>query len=97
MAIETLPVSDLQDVLAGSKSRGTYDAQLKEFVESGEAGGRVDLEEGIFKGKKPQTVKAGFETAKERALKLVDANPDLKHVEIRNKQSQVYLIRTDLI
>lgn len=97
MAIVAIDLTEAQDVLSSGRARGVYDGQLKEFVGSGEVAGRVDLEEGIFKGKKPQTIKSGFETAKEKWLKLADAPPEVKNVEIRNTNGNVYLVRTDLM
>jgi hypothetical protein len=97
MALIEITVEQGTDVLTSSRARGTYDSQIREFVEANMAAAQVDLEDGIFKGKKPQTVKTGFESAKERWLKLADAPAELKTVEVRSKASQVYLVRTDLL
>jgi hypothetical protein len=97
MAFVTITKEEGQDVLTSSRARGLYDSAIREFVESGEAAGRIDLEDGIFKAKKPQTVKTGFESAKERWAKLANAPEELAVTEIRSKGGQVYLVRTDLL
>lgn len=97
MSIEVQDIDFLEDVLSSGRARGLYDGQFKEFGEAEVAGGKVDLTEGVFKGRKPATVKTGFESAKQRLLKLADHPAWVKEVEIRATNGQVYLIRKDLL
>lgn len=97
MAFETIEVENLSEILAGGKARGAYDAQLKEFLDAAVPGARVDTANGVFKGKKPQTVKSGFENAKERLLKLADKPEGTDKVIVRISDGAVYLIREDLL
>lgn len=94
MALIEITKEQGSEVLSSSRARGSYDGQIREFVESGFAAAQVDLADGIFKDKKAQTVKTGFESAVERWLKMADAPAELKTVEIRSKGGEVYLIQT---
>lgn len=61
-----LSADQIQDLLAGARSRGEYDTYLKEFLESGDAGRLVDRESGTLAGKRAEQVKVGIENAKKR-------------------------------
>ena len=74
-------------LLSGAKVRGQYDDELKAFIARGNRGEQVDLEAGSLAGKKPQSVKMGFENAKK---KLDD---ELKvTIQIVLHEEQVFLI-----
>lgn len=92
MAVEALNATDIAALLASSRQRGQYDDELKKFVESGEAGVKVNLENGTFANKKAQSVKTGFEGARKRE----GAPEDAQHVRVIVNEEQVYLIRTDM-
>lgn len=93
MATVALKPDQIQQILTQSRQRGVYDAELAKFLESEEVGVMVDLQNGTFAGKKPQTIKTGFESATKR-----ENAPELaKNVAVRVVNDNVYLIRTDLV
>jgi hypothetical protein len=56
----------IAELLAKQKSRGDYDAELREFLAGGEAGIEVPLTEGRFTGKSAKMVQTGFNNARKR-------------------------------
>jgi hypothetical protein len=92
MSVEALNADAIAALLASSRTRGTYDAELKSFIESGEAGVKVSLESGTFAGKKAQSVKTGFESARKRE----GAPEESEHVRVILQEDAVYLIRGDM-
>jgi hypothetical protein len=92
LGIETLDPNAIASILGSVPERGAYKAELKSFVDSGEAGVQVSLTEGRFQGRKPQSVKTGFETAKGAE----GAPEGSENVRVIVHEDQVYLIRTDM-
>jgi hypothetical protein len=86
--IETLNQAEIDELLASSKQRGEYDRQLKAFVESAVAGVQVSLTEGPFQGKKPQTVKTGFDGA----IKREGAPAGAENVRVISHDDKIYLL-----
>lgn len=84
---EELSDAFIADLLAGSRQRGVYDAELKAFVESGTRGIKVSLTEGAFAGKKAGSVKTGFENARKKL-----ENKDSIRVVLH--EDQVYVLNT---
>lgn len=85
------PIDDadtLADLLSGAHGRGDYKTVLKAFIDAGIRLAQVPLGEGLFEGKKPQTVKTGFENAK--TSKEPPAGAD--QVKVVKKNDQIYLI-----
>jgi hypothetical protein len=94
----------LQDALAGARSRNIYGPNMIEFLNSGARGVEVNLADGVHAGKKAQSVKTGYESAKDNLVdhkikeedgwtqELADA---AKHVKVVMKNDRVYLIRQD--
>jgi hypothetical protein len=66
MASSELTEDLINKLLSSSKQRGQYDAELKAIVESGAKGVQVDLENGVFAGKKAQSVKTGLDNARKK-------------------------------
>lgn len=101
----------IQALLSKQKSRGDYDADLREFLNSGEAGVEIDLTSGRFAGKRAKQVKVGFDNARKKtndqglvhaggtAVKVVAIND--KNDEEGNpkgeQEEHVYLINTSLL
>jgi len=79
----------IAEVKSSARLRGVYAAELQAFVKSESAGGQVDLENGDFAGKTPNSVYQSFRTQVEK-LELKDK------VQVIHQNDQVYLIRRDL-
>lgn len=85
------PIDDaelLADILAGARGRGDYKTVIKAFIESGHRLVEVPLTQGLFEGKQAQTVKTGFENAK-NAKEPVEGSDKVKVVK---KGDQIYLV-----
>ena len=93
MAVTPISPEDLQALLSKSRSKGQYDDELAKFWDSGEAGVQVDLTQGAFQGKKPQTIKTGFENASKRESAPEGA---AKSLQVIVSDENVYLIRRDM-
>jgi hypothetical protein len=89
MGITALDQDAISNLLGSVKQRGEYDRQLKSFVEGDEAGIQVSLTEGPFTGKKPNSVKTGFETAKSRE----GAPAGAANVRVLVHEDNVYLVK----
>jgi len=91
----------LADALAGARTRGIYGENILEFLQSGRRGVEVNLAEGVHAGKKPQSVKTVYDTARENLVegKVKDAPEDMpeaaKHTKVVLKNDRVFLIRQD--
>lgn len=94
--------NDLDAILAGARERGKYDIGLIEFLDSGKRGVEVSLAEGPFAGKKPVSVKTGFDGALGRLKegKLQGASDEhnslAEQVAITSRNDRVFLIRRDV-
>ena len=85
------PIDDtdlLNDILSGARGRGDYKTVLVAFRDSGHRLVEVPLTTGLFEGKKAQTVKTGFENAK-NAKDPVEGSDKIKVVK---KGDQIYLV-----
>jgi coenzyme F420-reducing hydrogenase beta subunit len=85
------PIDDtdlLADILSGARGRGDYKTVIGAFIESGHRLVEVPLTAGLFEGKKAQTVKTGFENAK-NAKEPVEGSDKVKVVK---KGDQIYLV-----
>ena len=85
------PIEDdalLADILSGARGRGDYKTVLKAFIDHGARLVEVPLTQGLFEGKKAQTVKTGFENAK-NAKEPVEGSDKVKVVK---KGEQIYLV-----
>lgn len=101
----------IQMLLSKSKTRGDYDADLREFLSSGEAGVEIDLSTGRFAGKRAKQVKTGFDNARKKSNDEGLVHPGgktVKVVAINDKnnddgtpkgetEEHVYLINTALL
>src|SRR5262245_3688590 len=94
--------NDLDAILAGARERGKYDVGLIAFLDSGKRGVEVSLESGPFAGKKPVSVKTGFDGALTRLKegKLQGAEDSHKEVAeaigVTSRNDRVFLIRRDI-
>lgn len=61
-----LTAEQIQQLLSGTKSRGEYDAVLKEFLNSGSMGIEVDIHSGPLAGKRAKQAKIGFDNARKK-------------------------------
>jgi hypothetical protein len=64
-----------------------YKAELEAFIARGERGEQVDLDNGPLAGKKPQSVKTGFENARKGLAEDVKAT-----IQVILNEDNVYLI-----
>lgn len=101
----TVDISDdeLDAALAGSRSRGVYDENILNFLESGRRGVQINLEDGVHEGKKQQSVKTGYETARTKiASGKVETSSELqeaaKNTKVIGKSNpdRVFLVRQDV-
>lgn len=95
---------DLNAAISGSRTRGVYDENLLNFFNSGRRGVEVNLNDGIHEGKKAQSVKTGYESARVRLEqgKVADATDEQKEAAKATKvigktnPDRVFLVRSDL-
>jgi hypothetical protein len=86
---EALSDDFIAGLLATSRQRGVYDAELKGILESGAKGVKISLTDGAFAGKKATSVKTGFENARKKLAEGKDSVRVVLHEE------QVYVINTN--
>lgn len=85
------PIDDeatLADILAGAHGRGDYKTVLTAFLNAGIRLAQIPLDSGLFQGRKPQTVKSGFENVKSSKEPPEGAD----QVKVVKKNDQVYLV-----
>jgi|SRR6185295_6755626 len=101
----------IQALLSKQKSRGDYDADLRDFLSSGNAGVEIDLSSGRFAGKRAKQVKTGFDNARKKTNDQGLVHPGgtlVKVIAINDKnddegnpkgeqEEHVYLINTALL
>jgi hypothetical protein len=100
---------ELDKALAGSKERYVYELKLIDFFASGKRGVQINLEGGTHANKKANSVKTGYETAREKletgkAEKLNDVPEDerpaiqeaAKNTKVAMREGKVFLVRTDI-
>jgi hypothetical protein len=101
--------TELDKALAGSKERYVYELKLIDFFGSGKRGVQINLEGGTHANKKANSVKTGYETAREKletgkAEKLNDIPEDdrpaiqeaAKNTKVAMREGKVFLVRTDI-
>jgi hypothetical protein len=95
-AIEELTLEQILEIEAGGREKGIYKDDLIDFVKSGRMGQPYP-----FQGKKAQSVKTGFTSAKEAVAKDENLDEDTKdavaNTEFRVRGDNVFLIRRDLV
>ena len=96
MARQALTAEAITALLSNQKSRGDYDAEIGEFLASGEAGILVPLDEGRFAGKDAKKVKTGLDNARKR---MNSGGTGLVHeggnnVKVIVSEDQVFLVNT---
>ena len=84
----SLTPEQIAELLGGTRTKGDYVVKLNSFVESGEAGVCVNEQWLEMKDKKAQTLKQGFEAAKEKK----DAVEGSANVKVIAKGDLVFLI-----
>lgn len=86
--------TELAEVAANTRAKGEYDQAISDFLNAGIKSAKIVSGEG-GKAAKVGSIKAGLESAKERAVKA-DENSDAKHLEFRVYKDAVYIARNDL-
>lgn len=79
---QVLDAAQIQQLLSQTKSRGEYDQVLREFLNSGEAGIEVDLDNGPLAGKRAKMVKVGFDNARKKTNENGAVHPGGKDVRV---------------
>jgi hypothetical protein len=100
----------IQELLAGSRTRGAGTEVLENFLSSGEAGIEVDLTSGPLAGKEPGKAYTTLVNARKRTKtdekgSTVLANPELGKVRVikrnngsaENPEWHVFLVNTDMV
>lgn len=91
MSLEMLPVeADELEGTRGGRGHGEYDSFLAQFLEAGIRGTKVG-----FADVKANSIKASLKAAIKRAVTADEESP-AKNVEVRGKDENVYLVRTDI-
>lgn len=95
-ALEELTLDQILEIEAGGREKGIYKEDLIEFAQSGKMGQPYP-----FTGKKAQSVKTGFVSAREAVEKDESVDDEtkeaVKNTEVRVRNDAVYLIRRDLV
>jgi hypothetical protein len=66
MAGTSLTMEAIETLLASAKTRGDYEVELKNFINSDDIGIEVDLSSGSLAGKDPKNVATGFNNARKK-------------------------------
>lgn len=91
MSLEMIPVEDTElEGTRGGRGHGEYDSFLAQFLDAGIRGTKVG-----FEGVKANSIKASLKAAIKRAV-TADEDSPAKNVEVRGKDENVYLVRTDV-
>jgi hypothetical protein len=94
----SLDLNEINEILAGTRSRTNAGAYVSEFVASGDLGREVDLTSGTFAGKDAKKVKTALDNARKKMTddgKLVI--PEGPQIAVRVKDGKVFLINTALV
>jgi len=95
-AIEELSLEEILEIEAGGREKGIYKDDLVDYAKSGRMGQTYP-----FSGKKAQSVKTGFTSAKEAVAKDENLDQEIKdavaNTEFRVRGDKVFLIRKDLV
>lgn len=108
--VSALTPDMIQDLLAGSRTRGAGTEVIKDFITSGDAGIEVDLNSGPLAGKNPGQAYITLTNAKKRTRTNEDgstvlAMPEAAKVRVikrnsgdkENPEWHVFLVNTDLV
>lgn len=87
MSPAALSPEEIAGLLSSAKVRGQYDDELKAFIARGNRGEEVSLTEGALAGKKPQSVKTGFDNARKKLDDETKVN-----IQVILNDEKVYLI-----
>jgi len=95
---------ELNSAISGSRTRGIYDSNLLAFFDSGRRGVEVNLADGIHEGKKAQSVKTGYESAREKIVNGKNTEASDEQVEAakatkvigKTNPDRVFLVRSDV-
>lgn len=91
MSLEMIAVeADELEGTRGGRGHGEYDSFLAAFIEANIKGTKVG-----FDGVKANSIKASLKAAIKRAVAADEESP-AKNVEVRGKDENVYLVRSDL-
>lgn len=95
---QELTLDEINEILAGTRSRTNAGSFLSEFVKSGELGKKVDLQSGTFAGKDAKKVKIALDNARKKtnddgSLVL----PEGPTIAVRVKDGNVFVINTALV
>jgi hypothetical protein len=91
MSLEMIAVDEAElENTRGGRGHGEYDAFLAEFLAADIRGTKVG-----FDGVKANSIKASLKSAIKRAI-AADEDSAAKAVEVRGKDENVYLVRSDL-
>jgi len=72
----------IQQLLSQGKTRGEYDAVLREFLSSGSMGIEVDIHSGPLAGKRAKQAKIGFDNARKKTNDTGLVHPGGKEVRV---------------
>jgi hypothetical protein len=90
-----LTAEQIQALLSNQKSRGDYDAEIREFLAGGEAGILVPLDSGRFSGKDAKKVKTGLDNARKRTTDAGGlVHEGANNVKVIVSEDQVFLVNT---
>lgn len=86
-SLQSVDASELQSILAGSRTKGAGTDVLREFIESNEPIAEVDLTTGALAGKEPGQAYTTLTNAKKRTVTdssgaTVLAMPEAKNVKV---------------
>jgi hypothetical protein len=108
--VSALTPDAIQELLAGSRTRGAGTEVIKDFINSGDAGIEVDLNSGPLAGKNPGQAYITLTNAKKRTKTNEDgstvlAMPEAAKVRVikrnngdkDNPEWHVFLVNTDLV
>jgi|SRR5215831_20796125 len=100
---------ELNQAIAGSRQRGVYEEKAVDFIKSGKRGVQINLEGGTHANKKANSVKTGYDTAREKIetgkAEILTGMTDedkaqlqeaAKNMKVVLRQDKVYLVRTDV-
>lgn len=91
MSLEMIAVDESElEGTRGGRGHGEYDKFLADFIEANIRGTKVG-----FEGVKANSIKASLKSAIKRAV-TADEESAAKNVEVRGKDENVYLVRSDL-
>lgn len=99
--VQELSDERLAEVLSSSRAHGNYDTALEEYINSGLRGAEINLKDGVLEGKKPASVKTGFEGAKRRATKegsgrSEDFQAAANATKVISHNDSIFLVRQDI-